>query len=423
MNEYFIQLFDILNYRENYIVIMVVYLFLIAAAALLRIAAATAFRSSLFTFKLDAKDINSREDIKKIKNAALRKVAAEYIRVAEKSVSRIPASALVARQVDSLSLFGWRYGSVMPFVESMETGLVLIGVIFALAFGEYAFMFGTLAAGGFALMKIISAFFNFREARNRYFDEMLIYVEREIGHYYAADSGGAVLRLKNDLTEAVNKQSAVLKEAVETIGASLASAVEKQLKTAGEALRGTADDWGKSVSETEKIQASINASADKMQIAVSSLVSASDLLSRHLNGHSNALTEQLSSLVSAVGAVAENSSQLARERDTVMSQLQFIEKNQQSLENAVQSFEAILQDITKTLGDGYGAFLKLHAETAAKNVNDALSANVERISLSNMDVIRQNQSLFEQLKAQSREISANLLSLHEKLSSNGASIG
>jgi len=413
---FFSNLFEILNSNENHVVIMTVFVCLHVLAALLRIITCTAYRTALLVFRMESKEIKSKDEIKKIKNAPLRKITADYIRTADKSVSRIPAKAMVDRQVESMSLIGWRYVSVMPFAESLESGLVLVGLILAFAFPGYAFLYGTIAVAGFVLLKIIGAVFDFRSVKDIYSDELLIYVEREIGHFYAADAGGAVLRLKNELSDALAKQAETLKDSVNKIGANMAEAVDKKFAGLGDGLRETAGGWEKAIGEAKKLQEQINSSAEKMQNAGSNLSSASDLLSRHLQGHSKALTEQLSALVSAVETVKESGEKSAATQEAFLSQSKYVEENQRLLETTVQSYESALQNMTRSLGDGIGAFLQLNAQNAAASMNESLSNNIERIAASNREVMQSMQLLFEQLRSQSRDISANLLTLHEKIS-------
>ncbi|MDR1664178.1 MAG: hypothetical protein LBR83_04555 [Clostridiales bacterium] len=415
MSYFFQTIFTALNDPAANIVVMAVYICLTVFVILLRIVTCSIYRSSLFAFKLEAKDIRSRDDIKKMKNKALRRITADYIRIADKSVSRIPSSTLVDRQVDSLSLVGWRCVSVMPFVEALETGLLLCGVVLALSFGEYAFMYGVLSVGGFALIRLLAAFFDFRAARKLYADELLIYVEREVGHFYAADAGGAVLRLKDELSSAIAKQSAVLKESTDALAENIADAFERKIEGMYTALRETIAQWDHSVEKSKKAQEALNASAEKMQSSGANLQSASDLLSRHLQAHSDALTEHLSALVSAVEEVKASNEKNAEAQEILLKQVKFIEKNQQALDATVQAYETALQDLTESLSDGYGASLRLYAREAAATVNEALSANVERMSESNLAALRHMESLFEQLRDQSRDVSASLLSLHEKL--------
>lgn len=412
---YFQYLFDLLNTRDNHLIVMVVYLCLALVPALLRIVACMGYRSALFAFRLDAKDIKTKDAISKIRNGLLRRVAADYIRIADKSVSRIPTSAVVDKQVSALSFVGWRYVSVMTFVESMENGLLFVGLILAVVFSEFAIMYGVLAAAAFVLARLLTAFFDFRTAKSTLSDELLIYIEREVGHFYAADAGGAVLRLKNELATAIGKQSEVLQSAIAKIGEAMAEAVDKKLSDINTSARQAAQEWEKSLSEAGRVQEQINASAGRMQAAGDNIQSASDLLAKYLQGHSNALSEQLIALVSAVEAVKESNTQYGEGQEAFLKQAQYIERNQRTLETTLQAYEETLQNVTRSLGDGLGAYLKLHAQTAGQSVNDALSANMSRIAQNNQEMLARLQTLFEQLRDQSRDISANLLSMHEKL--------
>lgn len=415
MYTYFQQLFDLLNRNDNHIIIMAVYVALHGLVFLLRVIACMSYRSALFAFRLDAKDLKTRDEIKKIRNGLLRKIAADYIRIADKSVSRIPTMSVVDRHVSALSLLGWRFVSIMPFVESLETGLVFTGLILAVIFGEYAFVYGVLAVAGFLLIRLIAAFFDFREAKQRLADELLIYTEREIGHFFAADAGGAVLRLKNELTDAIGKQSVILKEAIDRIGSGLSEAVNKSLIDINVALQDSMHEWEKALTDAGRVQSQMNASAERMQIAGDRIMSASDLLAKHLQGHSSALSSHLGTLVTAVEAVKESNAALSAEQEAFLKQAQYIDRNQSALETTLQSYEATLQNVTRSLGDGLGAYLKLHAQTAAQTVNDALVANMEKLLGSNQDTLRRITELFDQLRDQSRDISMHLLSMHEKL--------
>ena len=419
MNQYFQQIIETLSARENQAIIAAVYAGLFALALLLRVIACSAYRAAHFSFRLDAKDLKVKEDIKKIKNSALRKVAAEYIRVADKSVSRIPTLALINRQVDSMSLLGWRYVSLTPLVESLETGLLFAGVLLAFSFGEYAFLYGAAAACGFVLTKICASFFDFRSAKSLYSDEMLIYVEREIGRFFAADSGGAVLRLKDELTGALASQSATLKESIEKIGAKLAEAVDAKLSDVNRDAAEAMGKWEKTLGEAGQIQEQMNKSSEKMQIAGDNIMSASDLLAKHLQGHSNALTQQLSSLVAAVEAVRDVGAQMASAQETLSKQSEYIETNQRALEATVESYERALQGLAQTLGDGIGAYIRMHSQASAQTFNESIAANIERSAAGSLELTQNMQALFAELRNQNRELSANLLSIHEKLSGNG----
>jgi len=144
------------------------------------------------------------------------------------------------------------------------------------------------------------------------------------------------------------------------------------------------------------------------------LTSASDLLAKHLKNHSDALTGQLGALVSAVEAVKDSNERYFTGVDSLLRQSEFIEKNQKMLETAVQTYETSMQDMTRQLGDGLGAYIKMHAQAASQMVNGTLAAHVDTVLQSNRETLQRIHALFDQLRDQSKEISASLLILHEK---------
>jgi hypothetical protein len=392
--DFFTDLFDLLNRQYNNVFIMLVYLGVAAGVVLLRIMAKVRFGAALLAFRQDARDLTNRDDLKKFKNALLRRTVAAYKQVADKAVSRIPTIQIIERHVEGLRVAGWRFGSLAAFVEGIESGLLWVGVLLALIFTTFAHVYGVLAIAVFILIRFFTAVFDFRAARAALCDEMFIYIEREVGRFYVSDSGGAVLRLKNELTEAQNRQSQALTAALERltvaltenntqlgktiaettkgINTQIAEAIDEKLINMNADLTKSSEAWQKALTEAAAIQAAMNHSASGVDKASGKLQSASELLATHLQGHSNALSDQLTQLVRAVTSVKEAQEALAL-------QSHYIEKNQSTLETALAAYEASLQNITQSLGDGIGAFINLHAQTSAQAVNDALRGNLEKI--------------------------------------------
>jgi DNA repair exonuclease SbcCD ATPase subunit len=331
----------------------------------------------------------------------LRRTVASYIQVADKAVTRIPAAELVERQVEGLRFVGWRYSSLAAFVEGFEGGLLWIGVLLAVVFNEYAHVYGVLAVAVFLLLRLTAAVFDFRGERARLCDELLIYIEREVGRFYASDSGGAILRLKNELTEAQGRQTealsaglshlaTVLTENAEGLGKTItettkginnqiAEAIKEKLVDMNTTFTSTLAAWEKALTEATAIQTGMNTSAEALSKAGARLQSSAELLSAHLQGHSNALSDQLIQLVRAVESVKEIAALLEARQETMTRQSEYIQRNQEALETALASYEASLQGLTQSLGDGLGAFISLHAQSSAQAVNDALRGNLERI--------------------------------------------
>ena len=415
MNNFFNDLFNALNHQDNHIVLMVIFLSIAAILVFLRIVAHIHFRGALLAFRRDArKDISSKDDFKKLKNPLLLRTVVEYKQIAEKAVSTVPAHQIVDRQVAAMSLIGWRYEGMLPFVIELERALLWIGLILAVIFTDYAFVYGMLAIAVFLIVRLASAFFDFTSARQQLRDEVLIYVEREVGRFYASDTGGAVLRLKNDLVEAVDTMTDSLEaimanmansladttaaiaknmdetttyigdtmtEATQAVGPALAAAMDEKLINMNANLATTLESWEGALGEAVRLQDALNGTSDKLSQSSLKLQSSSELLAKHLQGHSGALSEQLVALVGAVDSVKQGVALLGTQQEALTKQSSYIERNQRALEETLAAYEASLQGLTQNLGDGLGAFINLHAQSSAQAVNDALKTNLDKIML------------------------------------------
>jgi len=402
MQNFFNNLFTALNSQDNQMVIMIIFLSLVAISLILRITAHLHFRASLLAFQLDTrKELKDKSDVAKLKNGLLRKAVAEYIRTAERAVTAVPTKQIVDREVSKKSLLGWRYESILPFVDSLDIGLLVVGLILTIAFNEHAFVYGTLAALAFVLTRLCAAFFNANNARAQLADEIQLYIEREIGRFFASDTSGAVLRLKNDLTEAISKQSAAYKDTMEnighimatalgkvsdsmteataSIGPSVATAMDEKLINMNDTLTTTLKNWGKALSEATSLQTNMNESSERLSHAGAKLQSASELLATHMQGHSTALSGQLVTLVSAIDAMKESVNHFAAQQEALTQQAKYIERNQQTLDTTLHAYEESLKGLTSSLGEGLGAFINLHAQTSAQTINDAMKTNIDKM--------------------------------------------
>ena len=310
-------IFDILNRHDNHIIIVAVYLLFALILAALRIAAHLHFRLAVVSFHLVGSKFKTKSDIEKIKHRILKKACAQYILTAERAVTRISTSKIVEIEVNKMSLAGWKYTALLPFIESSEIGVLGIGLVLAVIFGEYSAVYGLLAIVLFAALRILHAFFNVSAARKQLIDETIIFIERELGRFYANDAGSALSRLKNELTAAIS---------------------------------GLADG----------LTASVNGLADELR-PISSLVEAFG----EINDGLHKIPQAFDEIKDGLHKVAEQS--------------KFIESNQKALEMSLASYEASLQALAGSIGDGLGAFINLHAQTSAQTINDALRGNIERI--------------------------------------------
>ena len=402
MHNFFQQIYHGLNRPDNHMIIMVVFIALVVVAIVLRVAAHLHYRAALLSFFIDGKKgIGDKADVAKIKNKLLRKVVAEYIRTGERAATEVPAVQLVDRGIAGMSFLGWRYEAILPFVKTLEMGFIWVGLVLAMAFADYAFMYGTLAVLAFLLTRITGAFFDVTGAKKQLADEMVLFITREIGRFFATDTSGAILRLKNDLTQVIDNQSLAYKETMENIGhimatalgkvsdsmvaattslgPTVAEAMDEKLINMNDSLNTTLKNWEKAIGEATRLQTDMNQASDKLSHAGGKLQSASELLAAHMQGHSSALSAQLVSLVGAVDAIKESTTHFAAGQEALISQGKYIERNQQTLETSLESYEASLQGLTQSLGDALGAFVNLHAQTSAQAIHDALKTNVDII--------------------------------------------
>ena len=321
------QLFDFLYTRDHQVLIMAVYVGCFLFTVLMRVITCTHYRSLLLRFRAGAKEIRNVDDIKNIRFALLKKLAADYMQLAAKNAARVPTAALTEKQFAGFTFFGWRYESIMPFVELLENGLLWVGLVIALLFEEYVIVYGMLAVAGFLLTRLSAAFFDFRFARDTLANEMLVYAEREIGALYPVNISGTILP-RIEMTDAAKMVKDMLSEPMRQ--------------------------WGASVSEAALAQKQLNEASVKMREAAASLAAP-------LTTHGEVL------------------SALANDQNNLQKHTALVEQNQRALEAAYESYEASLKTLVETLGDGLGAYLTLHGKTAAQAVNDALAGNIEKV--------------------------------------------
>jgi len=394
---------------------MAIFISIAILTVVLRILAHIHFRTMISFVRSDAKkEIAMIEDLRKLKSAVLSKIVAEYKRVAGKAVTQISAGKLIHKEISQKSFLGWRYDNMLPFIVEMERAVLWIGLILAVVFSDFALVYGLLAVIMFLIMRAIAAFFNVHSARDELAADLLIFIEREVGRFYATDTDGAILRLKNDLTDAIAKMTSnmgdimgaiadslakttasigttmsetttsigkTMTEATQAVGPALAAAMDEKLINMNENLSHTLKSWENALSEAVNLQSTMNDTSDKLGQSSQRLHTSAELLAKHLQGHSSALSEQLVALVTAIESVKGGIDTMNAQQEALTQQTSYIERNQQALETALQAYESSLQGLTQSLGDGLGAFINLHAQSSAQAVNDALKSNLDKIMM------------------------------------------
>jgi len=437
---FFDQLLDTLNRDDSQaqVVIIAVYSLLVVAIILLRVISHMHFWGQLTIVKQEIhREMKSKDDIKKvIRGYLLRIVVADYLKMAERSITSVPTRQIVNRAISSMSFFGWRYDNILPFIEAMENGFIFLGLILAIIFENSFFAYGLIAIIAFVLTRVSMAFFNARAARDMLSNEINIFIEREVGRFYPSDTGGAITRFKNDLTVVFEKQTTAYKEimkdtmkdintsmattvdkvtgemgkttydmtrnmltAINALGPAIAksiddklSGLDKELLSVGSSLKDTMKEWEVALIRAVNYQTSISATSESLEQTFTRFHSSSELLNTYMQGHSKSLSNHLLELVKTVESVKASLDAFGTQQETFAEQAKFIEKNQQILEESIQSYETTLQNLVQTMGSGLGAFFDLHAQTSVQTMNDALKANIDKLTNA---LVLQNQNQYK----------------------------
>jgi len=191
---------------------------------------------------------------------------------------------------------------------------------------------------------LMASLFDTRTAMSSLIEDIIIYVEREIGQFFASDASSVIARMQ--------------------------------------------------------------VSYDNFCSTIKNLDAASSNLAKQLQ--ENTFTAFLQSMHDNILMYAQN-------QETFIKLSKYIERNQEELEQSLHSYESTLQNMTRQMGDGLGAFFQVHAQSTAQVMNDALQANIGRVLGANQELIQRVTAVLEDMRGQNRDISSHLLSLHEKL--------
>jgi len=343
--QFFEEIFHILQIQQNNIIVMAVYMCIHAVVILLRVGVFFGLRGHNLWMSANlspAKGLKTLSGAKGIRSGLLRGIVIDYIAAAEKNAPGVPLNHIVDKHVLSLNLFGWRYFGIMNLTNKLENGLIFIGIILALIFAEYSMVYGIIAVAGFVLMKFTASIFDVDSAYAVLKADINIYIEREVGQFFAGHVALAMNRFKEDVSEAI-----------ERLNTDFVPVLEK--------------------------------------------------------------LSELKDLPKAIESMQESNERYILHHDTFAAQSKMLGDNQKTLETSLASYEATLQNVVLSLGDGMGAFIKMHGQTAADGLSKALESQISQISASNQETLKAISVLTQQLSNQSKDISTNLRLLHERI--------
>ena len=352
----FEDLFNILQVQQNNIIVMAIFVAIHILNIALRIAVFIGLRGYdlwLATNLSSSKSLKTLSEVKSIRSGLLRTIVNEYVYAAEKNAPRVPLDHIVNKHVSALNLIGWRYTGIIKLVNKLDNGLVLIGIALALVFVDYAVVYGLIAVAGFIILKIIASIFDCESAKDVLKADIHLYVEREVGQFFAGHVALVINRFKEDVSDAIDRQSSVLRSAVEKLGTDFIPVMENLYC--------------------------------------------------------------LKDLPAAVEDIQQSNERYALQYDTMIAQSQMIKDSQKALEASVTSYEISLQNFVQSMGDGLGTFIQMHGQAASKGIVTVLEGHVKSMESGNKDTMNAITALLEQLTNQNKDISTHLRLLHERI--------
>ncbi|MCL2398383.1 MAG: hypothetical protein FWC91_01400 [Defluviitaleaceae bacterium] len=348
----FEQIFLFLHNWDNNVVVMAIFIILHVLTIVLRLAVFFGYKglNALMTMDMmPARGLVSKADIPTIRSSLLKRVAADYVAAAEKNAPRIPLKAIIDKHILSLSFLGWPYAGISKWIEKLESSLMLLGLALAFLFLDYGNAYILLALTGFIILKLAAAFFDYDTAKQVLVSDIHLYMEREVGQFFAGHTAGAILQFKKGMEEAVDHQNAL--------------------------LRGT----------IEKLNADLHLTLKNL--------------------------ECLATLPKALENMIQSNDKYALHHDTYNTQIQMIKDTQAALASSLEVYETTLQNLVQTMGNGMGTFIQLHGQNAADSLVDVMQNHMTHVIENNQQTVSSITSLMDQLTDQLRTLHERITTL------------
>ncbi len=429
-------IFNVLNTPLYSLYIFIGFVSLAALVLVFRLIVCINYKAVLAIFRINAKEMKVRTDIKDTGSHFLNKVVRDYIKIGDKGVSPRASKNIVDKHIGRLNFLGISYDALENVVMGIEKNIVFLGIILTLVFEDYRYTFAISTVAAFIVLRIFAALFDFTTIKHRTSLEISEYVDREIGQFYAGDSGTLMLRLKTELTESLNKQTENIGQSVLKMGMDLSNIMQLNLQEMSKAIDKTMlkisdfggelgkplEMWKTAIHETETAQNKFTQSLQAFEETAVKISSTSNNLSSSMGEYSEIIntqakfvSEQISSLKEIAEGLKENSKPLMTIHDTLGSNLKYVEKNQELLETSLQRYETNMEQLVSKIGDGMGSIIDFHMQNSYKSMNQGLEDNIKKIVLANNELILRLQELFEQIHEQSRSETKAIRQVKEQM--------
>jgi len=371
-------------------------------ALLLRIIACVGYQTQHAIFRLYGKDVGAKADAAALKNGLVGRAATDYMNAYEKGAASVSAAAAVNKNAAGMGLLFWKYDSMARFITGYENSVVLIGLLLAV-FLDYPAFFGVMAIASFLVLRVFASLFDFELAKEKLVNELILYLEREIGQFYAPDLGSGMNRLRTEMTAAAANQAAVFEKSLQNLGAELGGAMKAAISEI--AIDESIKEWKSSLAEAAAAQGRLNGSVEKLDAAAGRVKESAGAFGAALDEYLNGMKA------------------LAEKMNGRFESQEFIEKNQALLNDSFNKFELSLQDITGKFGNSLASIVDHRVRASYDSLNDAVTANISRIINSNNELIARLQKLFDTFGEQSAAETQAILKIKDQMDLYHASNG
>jgi hypothetical protein len=148
-----------------------------------------AYQNMFVLFRLQAKAIANKEDIGKIRHGFFARAVKAYVPILEKGAHFVSAKDIVEKEFGRAGFLIFNYKSIGKLIAAFENGLLLISAILAITCPGNSAAVGVLL---FAVMKILAMIFDFETRKEIVVSDIALFIEVEIGQFYAKDTVSAI---------------------------------------------------------------------------------------------------------------------------------------------------------------------------------------------------------------------------------------
>lgn len=429
----FMEYFDI----NNKMIIDIIFYYILAFIAyfVLKILLFLFYKSQYAIFNLNIKDINKEADIKDGKCKILNKVVKRYIKSVKKGISYVDTKTIVKNQVIKLNFLGINYASIENFLFGFEYIFIISGILFYISFGYENIMI-VVAVISFIAVKLINSIFDIKSIRERFIDEMTEYVNREIGQFFINDLAMSIQNFKSEMKDIFNVQTKSINEAILNSLETLANAVivsNKELnnnvnnnikiiaETANE-FNKPIENWKNTLNESINVQENINQAIIKMNNIITVFETSTKNLSEGLEKHSkiylnysDSVKDEIKNLSSMVSELEKCNKENQKFSNLINEQISYTEKNQKLLDESIQKYELMLENITSKMGESFGSIVEYQIKDFYNKMSENINGDIIKFSNSSNNLVEQMKELFSNMSEQSKLETAAITKMKEQI--------